>query len=253
MKAKIIAFANRKGGVGKTTSVSSLGGLAASSGKKVLFVDMDSQTNLTGNFLEEIPEHTIVDMFGDRKRRLPIMRIRENLFLVPGDVDIAGLEGALSTAEDRLILSAALEKVRDEYDYILIDCPPDLGWCTINALSACDYLFVPMMMDAKSFQGVGMMTEFCYQSAKRTFINGIFFTSYDPRKNLTKRYEAKVRSRYGDTVLHSAIRVCTRLAECADDHKDIMVFDPRCNGAADYSSLWDEILQVIGEEESKNA
>ena len=115
MRAKIIAFANRKGGVGKTTSVSSLGGVAASRRKKVLFVDMDSQANLTGNFLAETPEHTIVDMFGDRKRRLPVMRIRENLFLVPGDCDIAGLESALSTAEDRLILSAALEKVREEY------------------------------------------------------------------------------------------------------------------------------------------
>ena len=253
MKAKIIAFANRKGGVGKTTSVSSLGGVAASRRKKVLFVDMDSQANLTGNFLAETPEHTIVDMFADRKRRLPVMRIRENLFLVPGDCDIAGLESALSTAEDRLILSAALEKVREEYDYILIDCPPDLGWCTINALSACDFLFVPMMMDAKSFQGVGMMTEFCYQSAKRTFINGIFFTSYDTRKNITKRYEAKVRSRYGDTVMRSAIRVCSRLAECADDNKDIVAFDPCCNGAADYAALWDEMLLVMGEEDGNNA
>lgn len=251
-KAIIIAIANRKGGVGKTTSVSSIGGVAVSRGKKVLFVDMDSQANLTGNFLAEIPEHTIADMFGDRKRRLPIIRIRENLFLVPGDGDIAGLESALSTAEDRLILSSALEKVRAEYDYILIDCPPDLGWCTVNALSACDYLFVPMMMDAKSFQGVGMMTEFCYQSAKRTFINGIFFTSYDPRKNITKRYEAKVRNRYGGTVMRSAIRVCSKLAECADDCKDIMAFDPRCNGAVDYSALWDEMLQVMGEEKCNN-
>lgn len=253
MKAKIIALANNKGGVGKTTSVSSLGGIAASRGKKVLFVDMDSQANLTSNFLKETPEHTIVDMFGDRRRRLPVVKVRENLYLVPGDGDIAGLEGALSSTEDRLILSEALEKVRGDYDYILIDCPPDHGWCTINALSACDYLFVPMMADSKSFKGVSMMTECCYQSAKRTFINGVFFTAYDPRKNISKRYEAKVRSRYGGTLLHSAIRVCSRLAECADDHKDIVAFDPRCNGTADYTALWDEMLLVMGEEECKNA
>ena len=252
MRARIIAFANNKGGVGKTTSVSSCGGVAASRGKKVLFVDMDSQANLTSNFMKETPEHTIVDMFNDRRRRLPVVKVRENLFLVPGDGDIAGLEGALSTAEDRLILSDALEKVRSNYDYILIDCPPDHGWCTINALSACDYLFVPMMADSKSFKGVSMMTEFCYQSAKRTFINGIFFTSYDPRKKITKKYETKVRNKYGSTLLQSAIRVCSRLAECADEYKDIVEYDSRCNGSADYNTLWDEMTRVMEEEECKN-
>ena len=189
MKAKIIAIANRKGGEGKTTAVSSIGGVASSEGLKTLLVDMDSQANLTTNFLKEDSEQTICDMFEDRKRRLPIVKVKENLYIVPGDGDIAGLESALKEPADRLILSEALEKVRADFDLILIDCPPDMGWCTINALSACDYLFVPMKMNSKSFQGVGKIANLCYQSAKRTYINGIFFSEYYVNRKSTKRYE----------------------------------------------------------------
>lgn len=245
MKAKIITIANRKGGEGKTTAVSSLAGVASSRGLKTLIIDMDSQANLTANFLQDDADQTICDMFADRKRRLPIVKLNENLYIVPGDGDIAGLESALKTPEDRLILSEALEKIRADFDLILVDCPPDMGWCTINALSACDFLFVPMKMNSKSFQGVKKMANLCYQSAKHTYINGIFFSEYYANRKITKKYEAKARNTYGNTVLQTVIRPCSRLAECADDYKDIIAFDPKCNGALDYTALWDEMCEVM--------
>ena len=252
MKAKIIAIANRKGGDGKTTAVSSLAGVASSRGQKTLLIDMDSQANLTANFLKDDSENTICDMFEDRRRRLPIVKVNENLYIVPGDADIAGLESELKGPADRLILSEALEKVRADFDVILIDCPPDMGWCTINALSACDYLFVPMKMNGKSFQGVKKIANLCYQSAKRTFIDGIFFSEYFVNRKSTKKYEAKAKNTYGDTVMQTVIRPCSKLGECADEFKDIIAYDPRCNGAQDYTSLWDEMNRTMEKSEKGN-
>ena len=254
MKAKIIVIANRKGGEAKTTAVSSLAGVAASKGLKTLLVDMDSQANLTDNFLKEDQEQeqTICDMFKDRKRRLPILKLKENLYIVPGDEDIAGLESELKTPEDRLILSEALEKVRADFDVILIDCPPDMGWCSINALSACDFLFVPMTMCSKAFKGVGQMGRLCYQSAKHTYINGIFFSLYHVNWKITKKYEAKTRNTYGDTVMQTVIRPCSRLTECADSKMDIISFDPKCNGAQDYIALWDEMCGIMEKSDKGN-
>ena len=252
MKAKIIAIGNRKGGEGKTTAVSSLAGVASSRGLKTLLVDMDSQANLTANFLKEEAEQTICDMFEDRKRRLPIVKLKENLYIVPGDGDIAGLESALKEPADRLILSEALEKVRADFDVILIDCPPDMGWCTINALSACDFLFVPMKMNSKSFKGVEKMVSLCYQSAKHTYINGIFFSEYYVNRKSTKKYEAKARNTYGGAVMQTVIRPCSKLGDCADEFMDIIAFDPKCNGALDYTALWDEMCGIMEKRDKGN-
>lgn len=252
MKAKIIAIANRKGGEGKTTAVSSLAGVASSRGQKTLLIDMDSQANLTANFLKDDSEDTICEMFEDRRRRLPIVQVKENLFIVPGDEDIAGLESELKKPADRLILSEALEKVRADFDVILIDCPPDMGWCTINALSACDYLFVPMKMNSKSFKGVEKMANLCYQSAKHTYINGIFFSEYYVKRKSTKKYEEKARNTYGDTVMKTVIRPCSKLGDCADEFKDIIAYDPKCHGAQDYTALWDEMNGIMEKSEKGN-
>ena len=241
----IITIGNRKGGVGKSTSVSSLGGLAAARGMKTLLVDMDSQANLTLNYLREIPEKTVVDMFGDPKRRLPRVKVKENLYLVPADSDLAGLENSEMGPEDRLILAEALEKIRDDYDLIIIDIPPDMGWCSINALSASDYLFVPMLADGKSLKGVDDIVRLCYKAAGSIRVSGIFFTMFDKRKNIARKYYEKVCGSYGSTVMQTTIRPCVKLAECAEELTDIASFDPKCNGTADYTALLDEMLAVI--------
>ena len=170
----IIAIGNRKGGVAKTTSVSSLAGYFIKRGFKVLVVDLDTQANLTTTFLKEIPEDTVTVIF--EKKRIPFHHVRKNLDLVAADADLVAVEKILNKPDDRLILARALAVVKDKYDIVILDCPPSLSWLTINALSACDHLFVPMDMDKKSVDAITNMAEACYQSATPTKIDGIFFT-----------------------------------------------------------------------------
>ena len=242
--ATTIAFANRKGGVAKTTSVSSLAGIASSQGERVLMVDLDTQANLTANFLKECPDATVVDTFYHKK--LPIVNVRENLDILPANLDLVQVESDMDSPEDQFILRDALKPVLAKYDYIMLDCPPSQGWIIMNALNACNLLLVPMKMDTKSLAGVAMMAEACYQVKTETRINGIFFTEYDPRLRLTRMIENSVRTRYGAIVMDSKIRKCTKLAECATVYKDVMSYDPACNATVDYAALFEEIKGLCG-------
>ena len=143
-KPIIIAIGNRKGGVAKTTTVSSLAGYFANQGFRVLAVDLDTQANLTTTFLKDIPDDTVTDIFD--KKRIPIHHIRENLDLVAADADLVAVERILNRPDDRLILARALAVVKDKYDIILLDCPPALSWLTINALSALLFLAIVIIM-----------------------------------------------------------------------------------------------------------
>lgn len=240
----IIAIGNRKGGVAKTTSVSSLAGYFIKRGFKVLVVDLDTQANLTTTFLKEIPEDTVTVIF--EKKRIPFHHVRKNLDLVAADADLVAVEKILNKPDDRLILARALAVVKDKYDIVILDCPPSLSWLTINALSACDHLFVPMDMDKKSVDAITNMAEACYQSATPTKIDGIFFTKYEPRLNATKKVEALVRSRYGTTVMETAIRKCSKIPESSMENTDVVTFAPGSNAAEDYQRLGDEILRKVG-------
>ena len=243
-KNVIIAFGNRKGGVAKTTSVASLAGYYAKLGFQVLVVDLDTQANLTTTFLKDIPDDTVTVIF--EKKRIPIHHIRKNLDLVAADADLVAVEKLLYKPDDRLILARALATVKEKYDLILLDCPPSLSWLTINALSACDKLIVPMDMDKKSIDAISKMAEACYQSATPTKIDGIFFTKYEPRLNATKKVEALVRSRFGSTIMESAIRKCSKIPECSMENTDVVTFAPNSNAAVDYQRLGDEVLRISG-------
>ena len=243
-KPIIIAFGNRKGGVAKTTTVSSLAGYFTKRGFRVLAVDLDTQANLTTTFLKDIPDDTVTAIF--EKKRIPIHHIRENLDLVAADADLVAVERILNRPDDRLILARALAVVKDKYDIILLDCPPSLSWLTINALSASDKLFVPMDMDKKSVDAVSKMAEVCYQSATPTKIDGIFFTKYEPRLNATKKVESLVRTRFGSTVMDVAIRKCSKIPESSLENTDVVTFAPNSNAAEDYQRLGDEILRIAG-------
>ena len=243
-KPIIIAFGNRKGGVAKTTTVSSLAGYFIKRGFRVLVVDLDTQANLTTTFLKDIPDDTVTAIF--EKKRIPIHHIRENLDLVAADADLVAVERILNRPDDRLILARALAVVKDKYDIILLDCPPSLSWLTINALSASDMLFVPMDMDKKSVDAVSKMAEVCYQSATPTKIDGIFFTKYEPRLNATKKVESLVRTRFGSTVMDVAIRKCSKIPESSLENTDVVTFAPNSNAAEDYQRLGDEILRIAG-------
>lgn len=240
----ILAIGNRKGGVAKTTSVAALARYFVKRGFRVLVVDLDTQANLTTTFLKEIPDNTITAIF--EKKRIPIIHVAKNLDLVAADADLVAVEKLLNKPDDRLILSRALAVVKNNYDIILLDCPPSLSWMTINALSACDKLFIPMDIDKKSIDAISYMAEICYQSATPTKIDGIFLTKYEPRLNVTKKVEAQMRSRYGSTVMETAIRKCSKVPESSLENKDVVAYAPGSNAAEDYQRLGDEILRIVG-------
>lgn len=243
---KTIAIGNRKGGVAKTTSVAALAGYYSTKGIKVLAVDLDTQANLTGTFLKEIPDDTITVIF--EKKKMPIHHIRKNLDLVAADADLVAVETLLKKPDDRCILANALSTIKSNYDVIILDCPPSLSWLTINALTAADYLFVPMDMDKKSVDAITKMAEACYQAATPTKIDGIFYTKYEPRLNVTKKVDNLVRSRFGSTVMSSVIRKCSKIPESSMACSDVFTFAPGSNAALDYETLGEEILKITGVE-----
>ena len=251
----IIAIGNRKGGVAKTTSVAALASYFSSKGLHVLAVDLDSQANLTTTFLREIPEETVTRIF--EKKKAPIVHVRANLDLVPADADLAAVEQILKTPDDRNILAKALLSVREQFDIIILDCPPSLSWLTINALSACDYLFVPMDTDKKAVDAVTKMAEACYQASKEVRINGVFFVRYEPRLISTAKTETLAMSRFGGIIMRSRIRKCSKIPESSIANTDVMRYAPNSNAAQDYTALAEEILNMIGlgneEQTNKNA
>ena len=165
--AKIISFANHKGGVGKTTTTASMGSILASKGYKVLLVDLDAQANLTSSLLKKEVTTTIYDgLKSQSSTSLYIYKVREDIRLdmIPADLNLAqaDLELAGKMARER-ILSELLENYKSEYDYILIDCPPSLGLLTLNALTASDYVIIPLVAEVLPFNGLKMIFDFINQ------------------------------------------------------------------------------------------
>lgn len=241
--AKTIAISNNKGGVAKTASASAIAAGLSQKGFKTLMVDLDSQRNLTSNFLgEKEPKETVLSTFTEGK--LPIVKITENLHILPASRSVANLETALE-GKDLLRLDKAIKKVADNYDYIIIDCPPNIGAITISALNACDYLFVPINADKSSYDGLGNMAGACYQAATGIRMSGIFFTMYEGNLKITKKIENMVQKSYGTILMKSRIRKCTKVRESMAEGVDLFSYDATCTAAHDYENLIDEILTIV--------
>ncbi len=247
--AKVISFANHKGGVGKTASVSAVGSILAAQGKKVLLVDLDTQANLTRCHIDGFPKRIIYHALKE-KNNLPIMNVGNNLDIVPSGLEMAGIELEISGAMQReSILKKLLFPVLDKYDYIILDCPPSLGLITINALVASDFLFVPMLPDTMSYYGLGMIDNICVlvqELNPAIKIHGIFFTKYDTRVGLTSAIEEMVRETYGPRVLQTKIRINTKIGEAPMFHKNILEYEPDGKSVGEYKNLIEEILQIVG-------
>ncbi len=246
MALKIITFANHKGGVSKTTSTASIGACMAMKGKKVLLIDLDGQANLTLYFIpndEEI-DNSIFNSLVDGTP-LPINHIRENLDLVPSSLEMASAEIALTNLLAReQLLSRLLEPIKDNYDYILIDCPPSLGIVTTNAFLAADEIIVPMTPELLPLKGMRMLDAFVttLQSVKPSLhLGGVFISRFNHRK-LNKVVEQAVKSRYETITMKTRIRENIALAESAGSGKSIFEYDPQSNGAKDYLALTEELL-----------
>ena len=240
-KAKVSAFANHKGGVGKTASVSATGSILASQGKRVLMCDLDTQANLTRCHIDGFPKRLIYHALKEKKD-LPIINVAPNLDLVPFELEISG------AMQRESILKKLLSPLLDKYDYILLDCPPSLGLITINALVAADYLFIPMLADTMSYYGLGMIDNICLlvqELNPAIQITGIFFTKYDTRVGLTSAIEEMVRETYGSRLMQTKIRINTKIGEAPMFHKNILEYEPDGKSVREYTALVDEMLQLM--------
>lgn len=247
--AKIIAIANHKGGVGKTTFVASVGAFLASQGYNTLLVDLDAQANLTASLLPDETERRTIYNALKEKKGLPIVETRQNLYLTPSALDLAGVELELSGAMSReFILKDLLEPLSSSYDYILLDCPPSLGLIAVNAFVASSDVIIPLTAEALPFKGLTMIQDIVAMVQKRLnpslSISGIVLNRWAGRK-LNKVVEEALRERYTNVVFRSRVRENIAIAEAPLTKSDIFSYSPESNGARDYQAVAEELLQRL--------
>lgn len=252
-QVKIISFANHKGGVGKTTTTASVGSILASMGNKVLLVDMDAQSNLTTSLLKDNQnqvDQTIYDALSASCRgtaySLAIYPIAENLDIVPSSLRLASADLELSSVMAREhILADILKGKKADYDYILIDCPPSLGLLTLNAVTASDLVVIPLLAEVLPFQGLTMISDFVRMVKQKLNpkieITGILLTRWE-KSNLSRQIEDGLRAKLGDKVFRTKIRKNIKIAEAPLEAVNIVDYDPKSNGAADYKAFVGELL-----------
>lgn len=249
-ETQIIAFANHKGGVGKTTTTASVGSILAAKGYKVLLIDLDAQANLSASLLknQEI-DKTIYDALINTSVGLPIYPIRENLDLTPATLQLAmvDLEMASVIAREK-ILSELLDKVKANYDFILMDCPPSLALLTLNAVTAANGVIIPIVAEVLPFNGLIMIENFINMIHKKlnpeAHVTGILITRWE-KTNLSKQIEEGMREKLGDKVFQTKIRKNVSIAEAPLEAQDIVSYAPKSNGAQDYLAFVNELLEKL--------
>lgn len=244
--AKVISIFNQKGGVGKTTININLSACLAKRGIKVLIIDNDPQGNSTsgvGVNKSEI-EYSSYDVLVDEidPREAIVETEYKNLFVLPANVDLAGAEIELSSLDRREYrLKAAVEKIRDDYDLIFIDCPPSLGLLTINSLIASDSILIPIQCEYYALEGVSSLIN-TYNLVKKSLnkdleIECVVLSMYDARTNLSNQVMTEVKNHFGDKVLETAIPRNVRLAEAPSHGMPIIYYDPYSTGAYAFKKL----------------
>jgi chromosome partitioning protein len=248
--SRVIAVINQKGGSGKTTTAVNLGAYLARLGKTVLLIDLDPQANSTihlGLKPHEV-EMSIYDIMMDEKSFSDIVLGTEieNLYIAPANINLSGVEIELAGIVGReMVLKDAVEEIKNDYDYILIDCPPSLGLLTVNALTMAKELIIPVQTEFFALEGMGKLFQTVEVVKKRLNrdlkITGIVPTMFDTRTNMSREVIEKIREYFGGRVYKTMIRKNVRLAEASSHGKPIVLYDPHSTGAQDYEALSKEV------------
>ena len=249
---RIITIANQKGGVGKTTTAINLSACLAEAGQHVMLVDFDPQGNASSGLgvEKEDYEHTVYDMMAEEADldECLVKNIQDNLDVLPSDMNLAGAEIEFQEVEDKeTLLKRYLDKVRDDYDFILIDCPPSLNILTINALTAADTVLVPIQCEYYALEGLNQVLK-TVELVKRKLnpqleLEGVVFTMYDARTNLSLQVVEEVKRSLGENVYRSIIPRNVRLGEAPSHGLPIHLYDPKSKGAESYGLLAEEVME----------
>lgn len=246
---RVIAVVNQKGGVGKTTSAVSIAACLGVAEKKTLLIDLDPQGNASSGFgIVDAPRH-IYDALMREETLESLVCTTEIDFLsiVPGGTDLVGAEVELVSMDQRESrLREALAPVRDEYEFIFLDCPPSLGLLTLNALTAANSVLIPMQCEYYALEGLARLLETTDLVREKLNpqleLEGILLTMVDMRNNLSRQVETEVRSHFGEKVYRTRIPRNIRLSEAPSHGKPILLYDIHSRGAVAYLKLTEEIL-----------
>lgn len=252
---RILAVVNQKGGVGKTTTAINLAAALAQNGLRILLVDCDPQANTTSGlgFARDPERLSLYDvLLGERTAAEAIKTTDvENLSLLPGTKDMIGANVELVSADKREFrLREALDTVRNEYAFILLDCPPALDLITLNGLVAADRLLVPMQAEYFALEGISELMSTLDRVAALfnpgLGLEGVLLTMYDDRTNLSQQVRQNLQDFFGEKLLRTTIPRNIRLAEAPSHGKPVIVYDPRSRGAEAYFDLAEELLARTG-------
>ena len=252
MKNRAIAVANQKGGVGKTTTTINLSASLAAKGKRVLVIDMDPQGNTTSGFgvdKNEL-ENTVYELIlGECSIQECLLKdVIENVSLIPSNVNLAAGEIELIEVEKKeFILKNEVDWIRDQYDFIVIDCPPSLNMLTVNAMTTADTVLVPIQCEYYALEGLSQLIHTVNLVRERLNptldIEGILFTMYDARTNLSMQVVENVKDHLNQRIYKTMIPRNIRLAEAPSYGMPINLYDPKSAGAESYMALADEVIR----------
>ena len=250
---KIVSIFNQKGGVGKTTTNINLASYIALKGHKVLVIDIDPQGNTSSGLgidKDQLDNTTYELLLTDTKIGDVIHKVEkvENLSIIPSNMELAGADLELSYMEHReSILKSKIQELEEEFDFIIIDCPPSLGLLTINALTASDTVLIPMQCEYYALEGISQLIKTIHKVKKglnkNLDIEGVVLTMFDPRRNLQIQVAEELKSYFGELVYENSIPRNIRLAEAPSQGLPIALYDAKAKGAEAYSDLADEFLR----------